>query len=306
MLDLHRLRLLREIVVRGTVAAAADALAYTPSALSQQMATLRIEVGAPLFEREGRTLRPTPTALLLAHHADRILDAVAEAESAVAASLEEVGGDVRVGAFATGVYRLAAPAALDLERGHPAIRIHVAEMEDQDSLRELRLGTLDVILLQEYSHFPAATPPELHRETLMTEPVLLARPRTWEAPATLSDLADAPWISEPAVNPLGTALLHACRAAGFEPNVRHHATSIHVLVSLVGRGLGVGLVPRLALRGQTEDVVFAPVPGHSLTRSIVAATRPALRTRPAVAATIAALHAVGEQYAPEATPPENA
>ncbi len=292
MLDLHRLRMLREIVVRGTVAAAAEALAYTPSALSQQMATLRAEVGAPLFEREGRTLRPTPTARLLARHTDRILDAVAEAESAVAASLEEVGGDVRIGAFATGAYRLAAPAALDLEQTHPAIRVHVAEMEDQDSLRELRLGTLDLVLLQEYSHFPAATPPELHRETLMTEPVLLARPRRWDAPATLSDLAEAPWISEPAANPLGTALLHACRGAGFEPNIRHRAASIHVLVSLVGRGLGVGFVPQLALRGQLEDVVLAPVPGLTLTRSIVAATRPALAPRPAVAATLAALHTV--------------
>jgi hypothetical protein len=111
MLDLHRLRMLREIVVRGTVAAAADALAYTPSALSQQMATLRREVGAPLFEREGRTLRPTATARLLARHADAILDAVAAAESAVAASLEEVSGDVAVGSFATGAYRLVAPGS---------------------------------------------------------------------------------------------------------------------------------------------------------------------------------------------------
>lgn len=294
MLDLHRLRMLREIVVRGTVAAAADALAYTPSALSQQMATLRHEVGAPLFEREGRTLRPTATARLLARHADRILDAVTEAESAVAASLEEVGGDVAIGTFATGAYRLAAPAALDLERTHPAIRIHVVEMEDQDSLRELRLGTLDVVLLQDYSHFAAGIPPELHRETLMTEPVLLARPRSWDAPSTLADLAEAPWISEPAGNPLGTALLHACRDAGFEPKIRHRAASIHVLVSLVGRGMGVGFVPRLALRGLPDEVVFAPVPGHTPTRSIVAATRPALAPRPAVAATLAALHAVAD------------
>ncbi len=296
MLNLHRLRLLREIVVRGTVAAAAEALAYTPSALSQQMATLRTELGVPLFEKEGRTLRPTPTARLLARHADRILDAVAEAESAVAASLENVRGDVHIGAFATGVYRLAAPAALDLQRRHPGLRIHVREMEDQDSLRELRLGTLDVVLLQEYSHFPSATPPELHRETLLTEPVLLARPRRWAEPHTLADLADAPWISEPAANPLGTALRYACRAAGFEPQIRHHANSIHVLVSLVGRGLGVGLVPRLALGGWTRDVVFAPVPGHSLTRSIIVATRPALRTQPAVAAAITALHAVNTRH----------
>jgi DNA-binding transcriptional LysR family regulator len=299
VLDLHRLRLLREIVVRGSVTAAAEALAYTPSALSQQMATLRTEVGTPLFEREGRTLRPTATARLLASHTDRILDSVAEAEAALASSLAEVGGDVHIGAFATGVYRLAAPAALELQRDHPAIRVHVHEMEDQDSLRELRLGTLDVILLQEYSHFPSAAPLELHRETLMTEPVLLARPRRWKAPDTLADLADAPWISEPAVNPLGTALRYACRAAGFEPNIRHSANSIHVVVALVGRGLGVGIVPRLALRGQAEDVVFAPVPGHSLTRSITAATRPALRGRPAVAAAIAALHRIGEQYTPE-------
>jgi DNA-binding transcriptional LysR family regulator len=292
MLDVDRLMVLREVVHRGTMRAAADALAYTPSAVSQQIARLQNQVPAPLFEREGRTLRPTSTALLLTEHADLIAAEIERTESELEASLGGVAGTVTIGAFASGASELAAPAATALQTAHPDVHVDIHEMEDPISLRELQVGGIDIALLQEYTNVPNPIPGFVHHERLMVDPVLLVLPDVWAVPTRLEELAGAPWIAEPAVNPAGKALLHSCRAVGFEPEIRYRVESFPVIVGLVGHGLGVSMVPRLAVHGSTTGVQFAQVPGRRLERAVAAAVRPASRARPAVQATLEALHSV--------------
>jgi DNA-binding transcriptional LysR family regulator len=296
-MDVDRLMVLREVVRRGTMRAAAEALAYTPSAVSQQISRLQDQVPAPLFEREGRTLRPTSTALLLADHADLIAAEIERTESELEASLGGVAGVVTIGAFASGASELAAPAAVALQDQHPDLHVDIHEMEDPTSIRELQVGGIDIALLQEYTNVPNPVPGFLHHERLFVEPVLLALPEAWARPRRLQDLADAQWIAEPAINPAGRALLHSCRAVGFEPRIRYRVISFPVIVGLVGQGLGVSLAPRLAVHGSTAGVRFVEVPGNPLQRTVAAAVRPASRVRPAVQATMEALHTVADPMA---------
>ena len=290
MLDVDRLMVLREVVRRGTMRAAAEALAYTPSAVSQQISRLQRHVPAPLFEREGRTLRPTSTALLLADHADRIAAEVEHTESALEASLGGVAGVVTIGSFASGASELAAPVAVALQDQHPEVHIDIHEMEDPLSIKELQVGGIDIALLQEYTNVPNPVPGFLRHERLFVEPVMLALPDSWPRPRRLRDLAGAQWIAEPVANPAGRALLHSCRAVGFEPEIRYRVISFPVIVGLVGQGLGVSLVPRLAVHGSTTGVHFMEVPGSRLRRTVAAAVRPASSVRPAVQAVLRALH----------------
>jgi len=296
MLDVNRLMVLREVVRRGTMRAAAEALAYTPSAVSQQISRLQHQVPAPLFEREGRTLRPTSTAILLADHADRIAAEIERTESELEASLGGIAGVVTIGSFASGASELAAPVAVDLQSRHPDLHIDVHEMEDPVSIRELQVGGVDIALLQEYTNVPNPVPGFVHHERLFVEPVLLALPEDRPTPTRLQDLADAQWIAEPAINPAGRALLHSCRAVGFEPQIRYRVVSFPVIVGLVGQGLGVSLVPRLAVHGSIRGVRFVELPGSALHRTVAAAVRPASRVRPAVQATMEALHQASQSF----------
>ena len=274
--------------------AAAEALSYSPSAVSQQITRLQRQVPAPLFEREGRTLRPTSTALLLADHADLIAAEIERTESELEASLGGVAGVVTIGSFASGASELAAPVAIRMQQEHPELHVDIHEMEDPISIRELQVGGIDIALLQEYTNVPNPIPGFVHHERLFVEPVLLALPESWPVPRRLQDLADAPWIAEPAVNPAARALLHSCRAVGFEPEIRFRVVSFAVIVGLVGQGLGVSIAPRLAVQGSASGVRFIEVPGSKLQRTVAAAVRPASRTRPAVRAVVDALHQVAE------------
>ena len=162
-------------------------------------------------------------------------------------------------------------------------------MEDPVSVRELRLGGLDVALLQEYTGVPADVPAFLRVERLLEEPVVLALPDRWAVPSTLADLRHAPWIAEPLVNPAGRALLHVCRGVGFEPDIHYRVVSFPVITALVRQGLGVSLVPRMAVRGDRSGVRFVPVPEQPLSRKVAIGVRPASRSRPAVHAVVDAL-----------------
>src|SRR4051794_8580595 len=122
VLDLRRLRLLRELNQRGTIAAVADALQYTPSAVSQQLTTLERETGVALIERSGRGVRLTDAALMLVEHANALLARAELAEAELAAAAGAVEGRGRIAAFQSVSFRLAIPAIAALARSAPALR----------------------------------------------------------------------------------------------------------------------------------------------------------------------------------------
>src|SRR4051812_35099024 len=146
MLDLRRLRLLRELHVRGTIAAVAEALQYTPSAVSQQLAVLEREAGRPLLERAGRGVRLTDDALVLVGHAEALLARAEVAEAELAAGGGRVAGRVRIASFQSMALRLAVPAMRQLAAEEPALRCELVEAEPEASLPALVLGDLDLVL----------------------------------------------------------------------------------------------------------------------------------------------------------------
>src|SRR3954463_15888624 len=161
MLDLRRLRLFRELHERGTIAAVADALQFTPSAVSQQLAILEREAGVPLLERAGRGVRLTDPALMLVDHADALLERAARAEADLAAAAGTVTGRARIAGFPSVVLRPPLPAmeapARDGPRpagGAPRLRCELVEAEPEQALPALALGDLDVVLGDEWQHAP--------------------------------------------------------------------------------------------------------------------------------------------------------
>src|SRR3954452_11663746 len=156
MLDLRRLRLLRELSARGTIGAVAEALSYSPSAVSQQLSQLEREAGVPLLERVGRGVRLTDAALGLVEHTDAVLARLEQAEAELSAAEADVHGVVRVSAFQTALRWLVAPILRALARAHPRLRTEVVEAEAEESLPQLRVGDLDVVVAEEYGEAPRA------------------------------------------------------------------------------------------------------------------------------------------------------
>lgn len=295
MMDLHRLRLLREVHVRGTVHAAARALGYTPSAVSQQLAVLEREAGARLLDRVGRNVRLTDAGLVLVRHADTLLEGMETAAAEVAAvAAGQLRGVVRIAAFQSAFLRIVAPAIRTLAQRHPGIRVEATETELEESLPALRLQQLDVLLGDEYEDQPRVLHPELERETVLRERINIVLPVGHpEASAEridLSRLADLPWAaSRPGTGHHGMHL-RACRQiGGFEPDLRYTSDDFLILLELV-RTTGAGaLLPDLVVASGAPGVVVRPFESRGVGREVFLLTR---RSRtPTVEAVTQALQA---------------
>src|SRR5918995_3207169 len=176
MLELRRLRLLRELYERGTIAAVADALQFTPSAVSQQLALLEREAGVRLLERAGRGVRLTDPALVLAEHADALLERADVAEADLAAAAGTVTGRARIAGFQSVALRLALPAMEALAREAPGLRCEILELEPEEALPALALGDIDLVLGDEWQHQPRSLPAGRERHELMRDRVRLVLP----------------------------------------------------------------------------------------------------------------------------------
>src|SRR5919108_333925 len=176
MLELRRLRLLRELSERGTIAAVADALQFTPSAVSQQLASLEREAGVRLLERAGRGVRLTDAALVLVEHADALLERAAIAEADLAAAAGAVTGRVRIAGFQSLLLRIALPAIEALARDSPRLRCEAIEAEPEHALPALALGDVDLVLGDEWQHQPWRMPAGVQRHDLLQDPVHLVLP----------------------------------------------------------------------------------------------------------------------------------
>jgi DNA-binding transcriptional LysR family regulator len=295
MLDLRRLRLLRELRDRGTVAAVADAFNYTPSAVSQQLAALEREAGVALTERIGRGLRLTDAGRSLADHTDGVLARLEHAEAELAAAASgAVRGRVRVAAFQTAARSLVAPVMRPLADRHPGLRVELDEMEAEDALAPLRSGEIDIAVAEEYEQAPRARHLGVERIDLGTDRIVLALPKAHRLsqdrkPVRLSRLAGEYWCGTREHTRFGDLLVNACRAAGFEPDIRHRANDVALLTELVAAGHGVALLPALGRPELHPGVAILPLAGTRIDRRIFAAVRRGSVDRPTFAATLAAL-----------------
>jgi DNA-binding transcriptional LysR family regulator len=293
MLDVHRLRLLRELDRRGTIAAVAEALAYTPSAVSQQLAVLEREAGVPLLERSGRRVVLTAAGADLARRADDVLALLEQATAAVSAGRDGLTGRLRVGAFPSAMRTMLPRALVSLGRQHPGLELTVTELDPSAVPDALRAGGLDVGLTQEYDYVPAEPDPALDTDLLLAETIYLAVPGSAAAPAggdarLLARYRDAGWIAGTPGTLCHLMTIRACQAAGFTPRVRHQADDFGTVLALVAGGQGVALVPTLGTEGAPPGVALLPLAARR--RSHVACRRGA-RQHPAIAACAAALRA---------------
>src|SRR4051812_6331508 len=169
MLELRRLRLLRELRERGTIAAVADALQFTPSAVSQQLSILERESGVRLLEKAGRGVRLTDAARVLVDHAEALLERAALAEADLAAAAGTVTGRGRIAGFQSVMQHVAIPAMESLATAAPRLRCEAVESEPEESLPALALGDVDIVLADEWQHQPRRLPAGVERHDLFED-----------------------------------------------------------------------------------------------------------------------------------------
>ena len=299
MLDLRRLRLLRELARRGTITAVAEALSYSPSAVSQQLTALEKETGVRLLEPAGRRVRLTPQADLLVAHAQVLLEDMERAEAALARSLSETAGTLRVAAFQTAVLALVPHALSQLARQHPSLRVEVTELEPELALPALIAGEFDLVLCEEYPGFPLPRPRETERHDLLTDELRLITPARWNE-QSLASIASRPFVLEPVGTTARQWATAACRQAGFEPDARYTTTDLQIHLRLVESGLAAALLPDLSGAGNRQDVTAHRLAGRP-SRQIFTTVRSGAAHHPKVQAFTTALTADKPRPGPEKT-----
>jgi len=291
MLDVHRLRLLRELDRRGTLAAVARALSYSPSAISQQLSQLETETGVTLLEPAGRGVRLTPQARILVEHTEAILKRLEEAEADLRASLAEVRGTLRVASFQSVLFALVPSVLTRLAGRHPGLRVEIAHQEAGPAFAGLLAHDFDVVLGEEYPG--TARPPVAGARTqlLANDELFAVFPGHGrhaaggepDARVRLADLAGVPWVFDPADTGPGQWARNACREAGFEPDVRYVASDLLLQIHLAETGHAAAVIPGLLLAAVPRPAArIMPLPGRPhrrLTTGIRAgaARHPAIR-----------------------------
>lgn len=277
MLDVRRLRVLREVVAHGSFSAAADSLAFTQSAVSQQISALEREVGTRLLERGSRGVSLTDAGRALMVHADGILGRVADAEAELAAIAGLRGGHLRVTTFPTAGATIVAKAIVEFRRRHPGVKISLIPREPEETIATLRAGEADLAVTVEADGDELAPAPEFARVDLLDDPMslLLAadHPLAERDRLQLTDFADDEWILGPVGHcPEARIVTRACAEAGYAPRVAFESEDYMAVQAFIASGFGVALIPELALVAVRPDVVVRELDGPPPVRQVFAAT----------------------------------
>ncbi len=283
MLDVHRLRLLRELHHRGTLAAVARALGYSPSTISHQLDVLEREAGVALLEPIGRRVQLTAEALLLVDHAEAVLERLERAEADLAAARGEATGTFRLATFQTVAHSLVLDLLAQLDGG--PLRLDVTHLEAQGALQAVLAGDFDMVLAEEFPGLPLRMMEGLEFDEVCRDPLLLAVPDAWtfgrDAPE-LRDLASMPWVVETEDSPAHDWALRVCRVAGFEPRIRYRSDDVLLHVRLVEAGRAAALLPELVRRCGFSTLRLRPLPGVPQARRIFTVVRAGSSSHPAV------------------------
>lgn len=295
MLDVGRLRVLREVARQGSLTRAAAVLSYTPSAVSQQIATLEREAGAVLVERLPRGVRLTEAGRALVGHADAILAELAAAETSLAAIARGGGGRLRIGSFTTANATLLPPAVAAFRRDHPDVELALREADADEALARLGARELDLALVYAFPVVPVAVPASVELVELLDDPLHVVLPQGHPAAARprvrLRDLREEAWIQGVHHGSTIDVLPRACRQAGFEPRITFRTDDQVTVQGLVAAGLGVALASWLILPVTRGDLVVRPLDEPALTRRVHAALPGGPYRLPAAEAMVAAFRA---------------
>ena len=292
-IDPRRIRVLREVGLRGTVTAAAAGLHLTPSAVSQQIAVLSRELGVPLLEKTGRGVRLTGQARLVLAHATVVQAQFERARAELAAFADGTIGTVAVAGFSTAISGLIAPALKLLAATRPGITVTAIEMDPPDVFTRLDRGDLDIVVAVDHRGVPPHTDPHYYRVPLLADRFDVGLPAdhpfAGHVDITLADLSGEIFVAAAPQSSCAEVTLAACAAAGFTPDIRHYSSDWHAVASLVAVSCGVALVPRLAQPLTEDGFVLRPLAGPMAARNIFAAVRAGAQDDPVLSATLEAL-----------------
>jgi DNA-binding transcriptional LysR family regulator len=299
MLDVRRMKVLREVAAQGSFSAAAEALSFTQSAVSQQVAALEREAGAKLVERGARGIRLTPAGHALVSHADAILSRLDDAEQELAAIAGLKGGRLRTAGFQSAGATLVPRALAEFHRRHPDVDLSATTAELPEAHELLRSGEIDVAIVMDFEGEPILFT-DLETEHLLDDAYYVALPSGHRLAdrrqVALADLADEDWINSCPGTSCDQVVIGACRAAGFDPRVVIESDENDQMQACVAGGLGVALWPQLALAHVRPGVVVKPVAGKQVTRRVHSATlRDAYRS-PATDAMLAILRETADEF----------
>jgi DNA-binding transcriptional LysR family regulator len=305
VIDLRRLQALRELANRGTIAAAADALRLTPSAVSQQLGALERQLGQTLLQPDGRSVRLTPAARAILAHADALFSELERMDATLAAVADGKRGHVRIGSFATGIRGVVVPAAALVRERAPAVDLAVQEVEAPEVFHSLARGELDLAISMESRHAPRQDDPRLARIDLMRDLLDVAlpgdHPLASQDHVPLAALAAERFVAPPRGSACDDVIRVACAASGFAPTIAHRSGDWGAVMALVGAGLGVACVPRLGQDEPPPTVAVRPIAGEPPCRHLFIACRRGSEQHPVLQTVVDVLSAAAAALTPPAT-----
>jgi DNA-binding transcriptional LysR family regulator len=276
---LERLRVFHAVATIGTIAGAARALDYTPSAVSQHVAALEREASVPLVERSNRGVIVTPAGRTLAARAADALDLVRNAFDELTAATEHHELTITVAAFPTAITAMLLPLRARLA---PSIRMVIIAAEPEEALAHLIARDVDAAITDGHIDEHSSTAEQLHRSVLRTEPIQLVT-RSNRIATSLAAYADDEWVLGAPSSRLGSAARQACRAAGFTPNVIAETDDHQVTFDVIRASGAVSLLPQLALTRLPRGLAVAAEVDVAIERRVEFVTRRPLRSNPAIA-----------------------
>jgi DNA-binding transcriptional LysR family regulator len=305
MFDVKQLKVLRAVAEHGSFSAAADALSYTQPAISQQIAALEKRAGTTLVDRGSRGVRLTDAGRTLVEHAEVVIARLVAAEAELEAIAGIRGGRVRMSSFPTAGASLLPPAVAEFTRRHPEVELNFVEREPEDASVSLRAAELEIAIVFEYSEMKQ---PEFDRmyegielHHLVDDPMYLALPRDHPLAAKprvrLTDVAEETWIQESGAHSwCGSFHEAVCTNAGFQPKVGFRSDDYNVVQGLIAAGVGISLLPGLALTNLREDIVVRSLGKSAPARKIAAATLAGRYRSPATEAMLEILSEVAHRF----------
>jgi DNA-binding transcriptional LysR family regulator len=243
------MQILRELAHRGTVSSVADALSYSSSAISQQLAVLEKEIGAPLLISDGRRVRLTPQAEILVRHTSKILEQLESTEAEIAASMGTVVGTVRLATIQS-IALVGVSEVLDnLRTTFPGLSVQITQAEPEIAIPGLLARQFDLVCDDAFAEFPSARASDIDLEPLAVDPMRVAFREPPEGrtalEARLEDFSRQQWVMELPGSPCREWAVAACRRAGFEPHIAHQTSDTLVQAELVAGGHAVAFLPDL-------------------------------------------------------------
>ncbi len=299
MLNVGRLRVLKEVAYRGSLSGAAEALSYSQSAISQQIAALEAEAGMTLLERHARGVSLTAAGQTLVGHAEGILARLEAAESALSAISGMRGGRLRVASFPSAGATLMPLAIATFRAAYPDVELTLTEGEPEAIVPRLRAGELDLALLFEFAGEDALDE-GMTRVELLEDPMYLALPRdhalAQRERLRLRDLKAEAWVQTSLSSPCARHVVRCCHEAGFEPDVSFESDDYQTIQGLVATGVGVALIPELALSAVREDITIRTLSPAPPVRQVIAAAPVGGRLVPATPAMLGILEQAATAY----------